>query len=136
MSVQQPSNRAVHCELTVLVTRNAAGDLVDGVRERLRRVDGVTAVEEVDVRGLTPGLNDLRVETTVRLRVGVPPDRERDPTEGDESRLEGDEDSPDDAVRSTLESGFGVRSVRLLAVDPATTSTNPASATTSGADEG
>jgi hypothetical protein len=95
MSLQRPSNREVDCELTVLVTRDAAGDLVDGVRERLRRVDGVADVGDVDVRGLTPGLNDLRVEATVRLRL-------RDP--------------PDDAegVEATLESGFGVRAARLV----------------------
>ena len=56
-------------DCTVSVPRNAAGDLETGVRDRLAGADGVDAVEEVDLRGIRPGLNDLTVTVSASLVV-------------------------------------------------------------------
>jgi hypothetical protein len=85
----------VRADLTVLVTRDADGDLTDGVRARLDDVDVVAGVERVDVGGLRPSLNDLRVDVTASLRVRGPPD---DP----------------EAVAAALADGFGVREVAAV----------------------
>lgn len=61
--------RTVGIDCTVSVPRNAAGDLESGVRKRLEGVDGVHAVEEVELEGVRPGLNDLTASVTVQLRV-------------------------------------------------------------------
>lgn len=84
--------RAVRASLTVLVTRNADGDLEEGVRARLAAVDCVVGVDRADVSGLRPALNDLRVQVDAALRVSGPPDEV--------------------GVAAALESGFGVRDVR------------------------
>lgn len=65
--------------MTVLVTRNAGGDLMDGVRDRLDRVPAVSDVADLDVHGVRPGLNDLRVEVTAELRVDERPDADDPP---------------------------------------------------------
>ena len=57
----------VNC--TVSVPRNAAGDLETGVRDRLSGADGVDTVEEVDLEGIRPGLNDLTVTVSASLVV-------------------------------------------------------------------
>ncbi|WP_049916710.1 hypothetical protein [Halogeometricum pallidum] len=84
--------RAVRASLTVLVTRNADGDLAEGVRARLAAVDCVVGVDRADVSGLRPALNDLRVQVDAALRVSGPPDEA--------------------SVAAALESGFGVKEVR------------------------
>jgi hypothetical protein len=91
MAVQQPRSVQVRATLEVLVTRNARGDLTDGVHDRLRKVAVVEDVEDVEISGLTPGLNDLRVEATADLRL------DRTAADADDAALEG-----------LLEAGFGV----------------------------
>ncbi|WP_082224543.1 hypothetical protein [Halolamina rubra] len=59
----------VGVDCTVSVPRNAAGDLETGVRDRLGGADGVDAVEEVDLQGIRPGLNDLTVTVSASLVV-------------------------------------------------------------------
>lgn len=73
MSTQLSDGSAVHApvvgvDCTVSVSRNAAGNLEDGVRSRLESTDGV-AVERLDLAGIRPGLNDLTVTVSARLRV-------------------------------------------------------------------
>lgn len=93
----QQNEHVVRASLTVLVTRNADGDLREGVRARLAAVDCVAGVDRVDVSGLRPALNDVRVQVDAALRVGGPPDPE--------------------AVAAALESGFGVKEVREVNVE-------------------
>lgn len=93
----QQNEHAVRASLTVLVTRNADGDLQEGVRARLAAVDCVVGVDRADVSGLRPALNDLRVQVDAALRVGGPPDAE--------------------SVAAALESGFGVKEVREVNVE-------------------
>ncbi|WP_101294223.1 hypothetical protein [Halegenticoccus soli] len=96
MSVQKRPEVVARADLTVLVSRHTPGDLREGVTERIRRIEGVTAVDDLDVRGLRPGLNDLAVEATVTVTlrpVGDPPPGRVD----------------DDAVSAQLADGFGVK---------------------------
>jgi hypothetical protein len=65
----------VRADVRLLVARDAPGDLVEGARALLGRVDAVDAVEDLRITGMRPGLNDLRVEATVTLRLaGTPAD--------------------------------------------------------------
>jgi Co/Zn/Cd efflux system component len=94
MSVQKRHAVVVQATLTVLVARDAAGDMVDGVRTRLERIDGVDGVGDLDVSGVRPGLNDLQVEVATELRLeSLPPDEADDP----------------DAAAEALADGFGVK---------------------------
>lgn len=98
MSVQL---REVGCEagLTVEVPRDRMGDLTDGIRTALRRIDDVRAVDAVEVTGLTPRLNDLQAEVDVELTVAV--------------------ERPDaDAAAAALEDGFGVDVERMTVHRP------------------
>jgi hypothetical protein len=80
--------------MTVHVARDAPGDLLDGVHARLDAVDCVAGVDALDVRGVTPSLNDLRVAVRADLR------------------LRGEGGDPErDAAR--LEAGFGVHEVSV-----------------------
>lgn len=91
MSVQKSPSVTAHADLVVFVSRNARGDLYDGVRARLEKIDGVQRVDALDIRGLRPGLNDLTVEVTTTLTV-----RPRD--------------RPDaESVAAQLADGFGVK---------------------------
>jgi hypothetical protein len=98
MAISRPSqsaqadHRSVRASLTVLVTRDADGDLQEGVRARLAAVDCVVAVDRADVSGLRPALNDLRVEVDADLHVSGPPEEA--------------------SVADALEAGFGVKAVR------------------------
>jgi hypothetical protein len=78
--------------MTVHVARDAPGDLLAGVRARLDAVDCVASVEALDVRGVEPSLNDLRVAVRADLRL----------------RGEGGDPASDVA---RLEAGFGVHEV-------------------------
>lgn len=101
MSVHKPSEVTARADLTVFVSRHAAGDLSDGVRNRLRRIDGVQSVDNVDIYGLRPGLNDITVEVRATLRVR--------PTAGvDEG-----------SIAAQLADGFGVK--RALVTDDSPT---------------
>lgn len=116
MSVQRTRPLTARTELTVLVARDDSGDLRDGVRRRLDRVGAVETVDDLDVRGLRPGLNDLAVELAATLTV-----------RGDAIGAAGaaeepvDPDAPDvpDAVAAALEDGFGVAAAAVTAVSPA-----------------
>ena len=83
--------RTVGIDCTVSVPRNAAGDLEDGVRSRLDGIEGVHAIEAVELEGVRPGLNDLTATVTVELRV-----------DGVEN------------LASRLEDRFGVQEARVL----------------------
>lgn len=79
----------VEADLTVRVPRDGGPDLATGVATAVEWVAGVTAVEAVEVTGLTPQLNAVRTDATARLRLGT------------------DDTAPESAA-ATLESGFGV----------------------------
>jgi hypothetical protein len=85
----------VTATMTVLVTRNAEGDLAAGVETRLAALESVEAVERVEIRGLRPALNDLRVHVEAILVVTGPPDDAG-------------------AVAARLREGFGVRAVERV----------------------
>lgn len=103
MAIQQSSRNdsepdrsaAVRASMTVLVTRDADGDLAAGVRERLAAIESVDAVRSVEIGGLRPALNDLRVDVEAELRVDVPPDDA-------------------DRASASLADGFGVRTVESV----------------------
>ncbi|KTG08949.1 hypothetical protein AUR64_14160 [Haloprofundus marisrubri] len=74
MSVQKLPAVSADADLTAFVSRDAAGDLRTAVRERLRKLDGVTNVDEFELCGLQPGLNDLTVEVRTTLVVELDAD--------------------------------------------------------------
>jgi len=81
----------VTADLTIRVPRDRDEDLEDGARRLLRRVDPVTEVQEIDLRGVQPRLNDLAIEVRAELRAELdPPDDDRE------------------AVEEALADGFGV----------------------------
>ncbi|MWV39234.1 hypothetical protein [Natrialba sp. INN-245] len=86
--------RAVVVTLAVRVPVNATGSLADGATRVVERIDAVSHLEDVEVRGVQPGLNDTVVELHVR------------------ADLTFDDEGADDAlVRRELEGGVGVRRV-------------------------
>jgi hypothetical protein len=99
MAVQQPKAVRVRADLELLVTRNARGDLTDGVLDRLAKVDGVETVEDVTISGLRPGLNDLAVEVTATLHVATP------------------RPADDAALEALLTDGFGVERAAVARFD-------------------
>ncbi|UIO99595.1 hypothetical protein Hbl1158_13865 [Halobaculum sp. CBA1158] len=84
--------------MTISVSRSAPGDLAEGAETKLRRADAVEAVESLDIRAISPGLNDLTVEaeTTVALAADAGDERE--------------------AVAAALAERFGVSDVAVAAV--------------------
>lgn len=88
--------------LRVVVSRDAGGDMVDGVRDLLGRVSCVSEVGEPSVRGVRPGMNDLRVELTAPLAVRLPADADADAA----------------TVADRLREGFGVRSASVELAGP------------------
>ncbi|MFC7044668.1 hypothetical protein ACFQH6_03885 [Halobacteriaceae archaeon GCM10025711] len=84
-------------DVVLRVPRGAAGDLERGATRLLERIDAVERVDECDVTGLSPTLNDLRVDATVRVTVGV----------------DGPVERPTATVRETLDGGFGVQAVSV-----------------------
>ncbi len=72
MSVQY-RRVGVTADLTIEVNRPTDGSLMDGARATVERGDGV-AVDRVEVRGMTPRLNDVAVEATVEATVAVDED--------------------------------------------------------------
>jgi len=72
MSVQL-EEVGVTADLTLLVTRDDQGTLEDGALDRITTVDAVADVEETDVTGVRPRLNDLAVEVAADLTVAVDP---------------------------------------------------------------
>ena len=88
-------------DLEVHVPRGDDGTLQDGIAAVLGRSAAVDRTEVVDISGVTPTLNDLRVDASVRLHVRV-------------------DDSVEDeraAVRETVADQFGVRAVTAVETD-------------------
>jgi hypothetical protein len=88
-------------DLEVQVPRGDDGSLQDGIVTVLGRSGAVDRTEVVDVNGVTPTLNDLRVDASVRLRVHL------------------DESVEDEraAVRDAVADQFGVRTVSAVETD-------------------
>lgn len=101
MLAHDPIEVQVVAELRLRVALSAPGDLVDGARQAVAAIDGVVAVDTIEISSITPTLNDLSVDATVTATVRL----ERGPA----ARLE--------AVRSVLRAGFGVARVDVLAID-------------------
>ncbi|WP_265107792.1 hypothetical protein [Halosolutus halophilus] len=94
----------VAATVTVRVPLRATGDLVDGARRVVDRLDAVDRLETATVRGISPGLNDTTVDLHVRLA------------------LDGVDRSGDEAdLRDELECGAGVVSVDALEAGDADT---------------
>ena len=62
-------------QLQVQVPRNADGTLEDGLRAVFERADLDIEVEDVEMAGIVPRLNDLAVEAEVRGRMVVSPEQ-------------------------------------------------------------
>ena len=88
-------------DLEVSVPRGDDGTLRDGVTTVLGRSGAVDRAEVVDVNGVTPTLNDLRVDASVRVSVHV------DETVEDERA----------AVRDAVADEFGVHAVTAVETD-------------------
>ncbi|WP_158059222.1 hypothetical protein [Halorussus halophilus] len=86
-------------DLELHVPRGGDGSLQDGITTVLCRSAAVDRTEIVEITGVTPTLNDLRVTVSVRLYVHA-----------DEA------DDEDDAVRSAVVDQFGVQSVEACEV--------------------
>jgi hypothetical protein len=100
MAVHATTAVKATAEIDLWVPRDTMADLESGVRTVAADVDGVETAEVTGVTDVTPRATDIRVTATVRL---VLPDHETDP----------------EAVRETLEDGFGVMDASLLVVDAA-----------------
>ncbi|WP_128478670.1 hypothetical protein [Halorussus pelagicus] len=88
-------------DLEVHVPRGGDGTLQDGIVTVLDRSTAVDRTEVLDVSGVTPTLNDLRVDASVRLQV----------------HIEGAVDDERDAVREAVADEFGVRAVSAVETD-------------------
>lgn len=88
-------------DLEVQVPRGGDGTLEDGVTTVVDRSGAVASAEVVDVNGVTPTLNDLRVDASVRLSV----------------RLDESVDDERAAVRDAVADGFGVSAVTAVETD-------------------
>ncbi|TKX75119.1 hypothetical protein EXE46_05730 [Halorubrum sp. GN11_10-6_MGM] len=100
---------SVEATVTVRVSQAAAGDLAAGARAQIERIDGLR-VEEIEIAGLRPGLNDTTVEAVATLAVGeeAAPESASDDAAGIVA----------DRVRERLADGFGVDPERVERVDP------------------
>ena len=100
---------SVEATVTVRVSQAAAGDLVAGARAQIERIDGLS-VEEIEIAGLRPGLNDTTVEAVATLAVdeGAAPG----------AQVEAEQEFVVDRVRERLAGGFGVDPERVERVDP------------------
>lgn len=96
-------------ELTVRVSQATPGDLAAGARATVERVEGV-AVDDLEIAGLRPGLNDTTVEAIATLSVAGAADADR----GGTAR------PPDleSRVADRLAEGFGVEPERVELVEP------------------
>lgn len=103
-------SQEIEAELTVRVAHGAPGDLATGVHNQIERVDGVR-VDELNITGITPGLNDTSVATTATLAV----DLAGDSGAGDDIESGG---LSAEQVRSRLTSCFGIEPVQVTVIDP------------------
>jgi hypothetical protein len=90
----------VAAALELRVPRGEAGDLDQGTREVLRKIDGVREVEVERIDGMRPDAFDLYVDVAARLRLDVESDADTDP----------------DDLAARLRDGFGVVEVERLDV--------------------
>lgn len=97
MAIHDPTV-GVTADLTVRVPLGASGTLVEGVARVLERNDRVLDVEDAAVTGVSPGLNDTAVDTTVTVTVETADAR------GDTTL----------AAREVLADGFGVDDVETV----------------------
>jgi len=98
MAVHATTAVEATAELDLWVPRDAVGDLESGVRGVVGGVDGVGTAAVTDVTDVTPRSTDIRVAATVRL---VLPDH-----------------APEaDAVRETLDDGFGIMDATVPVAD-------------------
>ena len=88
-------------DLELEVPRGREGSLQDGITTVLARAAAVNRTEVVSITGVTPTLNDLRVDASVRIRIEV------------DDAVENERD----AVRETVGDQFGVRSVGTVETD-------------------
>jgi hypothetical protein len=88
-------------DLEVHVPRGDDGTLQDGIADVLDRNTAVARTEVVDISGVTPTLNDLRVDAEVRLSV----------------RLDDAVEDERAAVRDAVADQFGVRTVNAVETD-------------------
>jgi hypothetical protein len=95
------SAKPVVATLTVRVPLGAAGSLADGAVRIVNRIDTVDAIDDADVRRVSPGLNDTSVELRIRIDLDSP--------------VDGDLDA---VARRELEAGVGVETVDCVEPDP------------------
>jgi hypothetical protein len=88
-------------DLEIRVPRGDDGTLQDGIAAVLGRNTAVARTEVVDISGVTPTLNDLRVDAEVRLSV----------------RLDDAVEDERAAVRDAVADQFGVRTVSAVETD-------------------
>jgi hypothetical protein len=105
MHAAQPTLR-FDAQLQVQVPRNTPGTLEEGVMEILERIDAVERVEDVDLQGLEPRLNDLTVHATVEGTLDL--DRLDLDTHADSVAGGAEATRLDAAIAEQLEDGFGV----------------------------
>ncbi|MDF9745959.1 hypothetical protein [Natrinema salsiterrestre] len=98
--MNRPANPVV-ATLTVRVPLGATGSLADGAARIVNRIDAVDAIADPDVRRVSPGLNDTRVELRIRVEL--------------EPAADGDLDA---IARRELEAGVGVETVECVEPDP------------------
>lgn len=100
---------SVEATVSVRVSEAAAGDLVAGARAQIERINGIS-VEELEIAGLQPGLNDTTVEAVATLAVDA------------EARVADAAVDPEavapELVADRLADGFGVDPERVERVDP------------------
>jgi hypothetical protein len=100
MAVQVQSVDAL-ATLTVWLRRGETETATEGVRSVLDAVDAVTALDDVEVTGVRPLANELRLDADVALTV----------------RVAASCDDSEVAARERLADGFGVTDVATLRVD-------------------
>lgn len=100
---------SVEATVSVRVSQAATGDLVAGARAQIERIDGIS-VEELEIAGLQPGLNDTTVEAVATLAVD------------EQARVADAAVDPEavapELVADRLADGFGVDPERVERVDP------------------
>ena len=105
---------SVEATVTVRVSQAAAGDLAAGARAQIERIDGLS-VEELEIAGLRPGLNDTTVEAVATLAV----DEEAAPESAfDAAGVDPADEFVVDRVRERLADGFGVDPERVERIEP------------------
>lgn len=114
MAAATPRLRA-RASVTVRVSQAAPGDLETGARTQIERVDGVR-VDEFEIDGLSPGLNDTTVEATAT--VSVEPTIASDGDAGGHQPVDGRNDDVESSVADRLAAGFGVEPERVDLVEP------------------